>query len=160
MADQGARVPDTLDRQRLLQAQLCTNMRLRRAARALTDFYDLAMAASGLHSNQFTLLIPPYLKPGLTISQLAQLTGLDRTTLARNLELLERRQLLTLRTGEDQRTRVIHVTELGRQAIERALPLWEQAQQSVTTALGEAHVRELYAHLDVLEGLPESLSSR
>ena len=156
MPQRNAGRTDRLDRERLLRAQLCTNMRLRRAPPALSDFYDQAMVSSGLHSNQFTLLIPPYLQPGMTIGQLAQLTGLDRTTLARNLDLLERRQLLTLRTGEDQRTHVIHVTDIGRRALERALPLWENAQRSVATALGEAHLRDLYASLDALECLPES----
>ena len=155
-----AKEPDSLERQRLLRAQLCTNMRLRRAARALTDFHDLAMASSDLHSNQFARLIPPYLQPGLTLARLAQLTGLDRTTLARNLELLQERRLVRLRTGQDQRTRIIHVTQLGRQTLERALPLWEKAQQSVTAAPGEAHVRDLCAYLDVPEGVPESTSSR
>ena len=148
-----------LERERLLAAQFCTNMRLRRTARALTDFYDLVLAPSGLHSNQFSLLIPPYLKPDLTIGQLAHLTGLDRTTLARNLELLQRRQLLSLRPGDDQRTRVIQVTDRGRQALEHALPLWEQAQQQVKGALGETQVRQLYAYLDTLEGLPETSTS-
>src|ERR1051326_6525948 len=143
--------PNLLERQRLLKAQGCTNMRVRQTARALTDFYDLVMAPSGLHSNQFTLLIPLHLQPGLTIGQLTQITGLDRTTLARNLDLLRLRQLLCVQPGEDQRTRVIHLTEQGREALKRALPLWEQAQQHVAGALGQAQIGKLYKYLDVLE---------
>jgi DNA-binding MarR family transcriptional regulator len=160
MTNRNQAEPQDLPRERLLQAQACTNRRLRRAERALNDFYDSAMAPSGLHSNQFSLLTLPYLKPGLTITQLAQLTGLDRTTLARNLDLLERRRLVTLRAGEDQRTRVIEVSDLGRQALARALPLWERAQQQVSAALGDAQVHALYGHLDTLEGLSGTAASR
>ena len=148
--------PNLLERERLLKAQGCTNMRMRQTARALTDFYDLVMAPAGLHSNQFTLLIPLHLQPGLTIGQLTQITGLDRTTLARNLELLRRRKLLRIQPGEDQRTRVIHLTEQGRQALKRALPLWEQAQQRVVGALGQAQIGQLYKYFDALEGLPHT----
>jgi DNA-binding MarR family transcriptional regulator len=131
-------------------------MRLRRATRALSALYDRILEPSGLHGNQFTLLIPPYLKPGLTINQLAQLSGLDRTTLARNLRLLEERRLLTLRPGEDQRTRVVHLTEPGRRALVQVLPLWERAQQQVAAALGGRQLSQRYGSLDTLEGLLET----
>ena len=147
---------DVPDRERLLAAQGCTNRRLRRTARALTEFYDLVMAPSGLHSNQFTLLIPVYLKPGLTIGQLARLSDLDRTTLARNLKLLQARRLLAIRPGDDQRTRSIELTEPGRQAVERARPLWEQAQRQVAGVLGDAQIDQLYGYLDTLAGLRQS----
>jgi DNA-binding MarR family transcriptional regulator len=151
--------PEQLERQRLLQAQGCVNLRLRRATRALSEFYNRAMEPSGLHGNQFTLLIPPYFKPGLTINQLAHFTGLDRTTLARNLKLLEARRLISIKPGQDQRTRVIHLTELGRQALLRALPLWEQAQRQVTAALGATELDRLFGDLDSLEDLRETPSA-
>jgi DNA-binding MarR family transcriptional regulator len=145
--------PPAPERVRLGQAQNCANMRMRRAARELSEFYDRILAPSGLHGNQFTLLVRPYLQPGLTINELARLAGLDRTTLARNLRLLEERGLIAVRPGADLRTREIHTTELGRQALLRALPLWERAQREVTAALGEPRRRELYGDLDAIEQL-------
>jgi DNA-binding MarR family transcriptional regulator len=147
--------PSPSERQRLLQAQTCANMRLRRATRSLSDFYDRVLAPSGLHGNQFTLLIPPYVEPGLTINQLAHFAGLDRTTLARNLKLLQARQLITISAGQDQRTREIHLTERGRQLVRQALPLWEQAQQRVIATLGRPQLSQLFRYLDQLEELPE-----
>jgi DNA-binding MarR family transcriptional regulator len=152
----GAAEPEELERQRLLQAQACANMRLRRATRALSDFYDRVLAPSGLHGNQFTLLIPPYLQPGLTINQLAQFAGLDRTTLARNLKLLQARQLITISAGRDQRTRLIQLTQRGRQVVRQALPLWEQAQQQVIATLGQGQLSQLFGYLDKLEALEAS----
>ncbi len=142
-----------IERERLLKARSCTNMRMRQATRALSDYYDAVMEPTGLHANQFMLLIPPYLHDGLTISQLAEIEALDRTTLARNLKLLEQRELIVLRPGQDQRTRVIEITERGRQILEAAFPLWEQAQQQVNALIGSNDLAHLYSTLSTLDKL-------
>ncbi len=137
-------------RERLLKARSCTNMRMRQATRALSDYYNAVMEPTGLHANQVMLLIPPYLQDGLTISRLAEIEALDRTTLARNLKLLEDRELIVLHPGEDQRTRVIDITERGRQILEAAFPLWERAQQEVDALIGANDLAQLYSTLDKL----------
>jgi DNA-binding MarR family transcriptional regulator len=109
------------------------------------------MQPAGLHGNQFTLLIPPYLKPDMTISELAEYAGLDRTTLARNLKLLAARRLISVGPGKDQRTRLVRLTAAGRRAVQHALPLWERAQHQVEESLGRAQLTALHAHLDTLE---------
>jgi len=147
------------ERERLLNIQNCAGMRVRRAARTISEFYNEVMASSGLHANQFVMLVPPYLKPEMTVSELAQIMALDRTTLARNLKVLEDRGLLTLLPGEDQRTRVIHLTEQGQQAMMEALPLWERAQQQVIAQLGAEQVSQLFSFLDELEALPDTVTS-
>jgi DNA-binding MarR family transcriptional regulator len=149
----------TTEFERLLNVQNCVGMRMRRASRALSDFYNAVMEPSGLHANQLSLLIPPYLKPGMTINALADFVALDRTTLARNLKLLQERRLITLRRGADQRTRVIQVTELGRQTVLEALPLWEKAQQQVLTSLGEKQLDQLLESLEKVEDLIDSNSN-
>ena len=141
------------ERERLLKVRSCTNTRMRRAARAVSDFYNVIMEPAGLHANQFTLLIPAYLAQGSTITQLAQLAGLDRTTLARNLKVLEERGLIRLQPGDDQRTRVVVITDQGRQTLLEALPMWEKAQQQLYEHLGKTHLAEFLAHLDMLETL-------
>jgi DNA-binding MarR family transcriptional regulator len=141
------------DRERLLRGLSCTNMHLRRAARAVSSFYDQLLAPAGLHGNQLTLLIPVALMPGVTINQLAGRVGLDRTTLARNLKLLQQQALIVVRPGTDQRTRVVELTARGQHAVQQALPLWERAQQQVATALGAADLDHLSRSLATLEEL-------
>ncbi len=147
-------------RERLLKARRCTNMRMRQATRALSDYYNAVMEPTGLHANQVMLLIPPYLQDGLTISRLAEIEALDRTTLARNLKLLEDRELIVLQPGEDQRTRVINITERGRQILEAAFPLWEQAQQEVDALIGANDLAQLYSTLDKLRDRVEKHPSQ
>lgn len=143
-----------LNQKNLFSPLNCTAMRMRRATRWITDLYNGIMEPSGLHANQLMLLIPLHLTPGLTINQLAEFAALDRTTLTRNLKLLEDRQLIMLAPGEDQRTRVIRLTEHGEEALQTALPLWEKAQRQVVAQLGEAHLHELFGYLDKIEELP------
>ncbi len=143
------------ERERLLRVKNCANLHLRQAARVVTNFYNSIMLSTGLHGNQFSLLVPPYLNSGLTINQMADITGLDRTTLARDLKLLERRGWIAQRSGQDQRTREVHLTESGRQVLIEALPFWERAQELVNAALGEGGLAQLFHYLDRLEELPQ-----
>jgi len=141
---------DASERERLLQAQHCTNASLRRASRALSAFYNRVLEPSGLHGNQFSLLAPIALIPDLTIKQLAALVDLDRTTLARDLKLLKERGLIDLEPGQDQRTRVVTLTPTGQTALNTALPLWEHAQQSVAEALDVATLMTTLKTLETL----------
>ncbi len=143
------------ERERILNVKGCANLHLRQAARVVTEFYNSVMVSTGLHANQFSLLVPPYLNPGLTINQMAEISGLDRTTLARNLKLLEERGWIAVRSGADQRRREIHLTESGRQILLEALPLWEQAQEQVRATLGQEGLAQLFTYLDRLEELPQ-----
>jgi DNA-binding MarR family transcriptional regulator len=121
----------------------CTASNLRRATRAIGRLYDRAIAAAGLKETQFNLLIGLSLTGEVPLLRLAEVLGLDRTTLTRNLGPLERDGLVSSTPGEDQRVRLLRLTDKGRRAVERAYPLWEEAQRRVVAALGEEAWREL-----------------
>lgn len=72
---------------------------------------------------------------------------MDRTTLTRNLKPLERENWLKSEPGQDQRTRVISLTDNGEAVLAKALPLWKQAQSSVEKMLGQQRMSEMLAHL-------------
>ena len=76
--------------------------------------------------------------------------GLDRSTLGRNLRVLECDGLVTLVEGEDQRNRVVQLTEAGRERLAAALPAWEAAQQRLIERLGAEKRETLLALLDEL----------
>jgi DNA-binding MarR family transcriptional regulator len=112
----------------------CTN--LRRAARAITQFYDRNLEPVGLKVTQFSLLRSVLRAGATSISALAEEVRLDRTTLGRNLAVLEGGGLVALSPGKDQRERTVTLTASGKRALDSAIPLWEQAQHKVTKALG------------------------
>lgn len=127
---------------------LCTQ--LRRASRGVTRFYDDALAAVGLGVAQFSLLRHVQRLGQPSISVLAEAMGLDRSTLGRNLRVLEEQRLLQLGEGRDLRAREVRLTEAGLQRIEQGLPLWEQAQRELNAQLGEERRAELMKLLEEL----------
>jgi DNA-binding MarR family transcriptional regulator len=130
----------------------CMGMRVRRAARAVGNFYDLHLKSVGLKGTQFTLLNAIFLNPSITITQLADLLLLNRTTLNRNLKPLERQGLIRTSPGEDHRTRILQLTREGRSILQQALPLWLEAQSGVVETLG-IRTQRLAEDLSQLEKL-------
>jgi DNA-binding MarR family transcriptional regulator len=129
---------NNLDAARLREvARACACANLRKAARALTQLFDEALAPSGLRVTQFTLLVTSRLMGESTINELAERMAMDRTTLSRNLKPLVRSGLLEVRPGEDGRRRLVRLTPAGEQALEEAYSLWHGAQRETVSALGE-----------------------
>jgi DNA-binding MarR family transcriptional regulator len=109
----------------------CACKHLRRTARAVTRLYDEALRPSGLRITQFTLLVAVAIGEPVPITRLADALSLDRTTLARDLRPLTDRGLVEIAAGDDRRTRVVRLTGQGRDALERAYPLWRSAQARI-----------------------------
>ena len=114
----------------------CACRSLRRSARAVTRLYDEILRPSGLRITQFTLLVAVAIGEPVPITRLADALDLDRTTLARDLKPLTEQGLVEIAAGEDRRMRKVRLTRLGRQAIERAYPLWQQAQARIVQGSG------------------------
>jgi DNA-binding MarR family transcriptional regulator len=85
-----------------------------------------------------------------SISSLADAMGLDRSTLGRNLRVLEGEGLVRLVEGDDLRNRLVVLTEQGKQRLAAALPAWEAAQQKLIDKLGVQKRETLLALLDEL----------
>jgi DNA-binding MarR family transcriptional regulator len=124
---------------------------LRRASRGVTRLYDEALADVGLNAAQFSLLRNLQRLGQPSISALAEAMGLDRSTLGRNLRVVEGRGLLQLGGGSDQRSRQVALTDAGVRVLEQGAPLWERAQQELALRLGADKRAELMALLDDLE---------
>jgi DNA-binding MarR family transcriptional regulator len=128
----------------------CPNVRLRNTSRIVSEFYDAMFVATGLHSNQIALLVPPYLTGGISMNVMAQRLRLDRTTLARNLKLIQEKQLVTVEPDpNDQRVRIVKLTDAGYATLRQGIPLWEEAYQKVAEHLG-SQLSELMAILEDL----------
>src|SRR5260370_32302845 len=86
-----------------------------------------------------------------SITELAQELGSDRSTIGRNLRILERDGFVTVGKGFDRREHVIQVTEKGQEAVSRAYPLWQKAQAAVADALGQHELAELKTLIYLLQ---------
>ena len=125
----------------------CTCLNLRKASRAVSHVYDEFQQPAGLRAAQFSLLMTVLREGTATMTGLAERHVYDLTTLSRNLKLLERDGLVQIAAGRDRRVREISLTDTGREAVERALPLWEQAQAYIKETLGLDQWQSLIAHL-------------
>ena len=128
---------------------LCT--KLRRASRGVTRLYDDALAPVGLNAAQFSLLRNLQRLGQSSITCLAEAMGLDRSTLGRNLKVVQGMGLVDCGEGSDQRSRQVALSEAGQRLLEQGAPLWEQAQQALAKRLGADKRAQLMRLLDDLE---------
>ena len=133
-----------------MSQELCFCMNLRSAAQQLTRTYDEALAPAGISANQFSLMNLVRTTDSPKVKDLALASGLDRSTLGRNLKVLEKQGLLEMRRGSDARTREIGLTSAGRQALRRATPLWQSLQDDLQQRLGQGGRSRLQALLGEL----------
>jgi DNA-binding MarR family transcriptional regulator len=125
-------------------ANACVSPRgARRAARALTRAFDRQLRPYGIRATQFSILTNLLLRGPLTIGRLAECLGLDRTTLTRNLALIEAEGWVEIRPGADARSRVVAATQAARSAVAAALPAWRTAQQAAMAVVGPGAVEAL-----------------
>ncbi len=131
-------------------AHRCVGSNIRRTDRVVTQFYDAILAPSGLYATQFGLLTLLLDAGPITINQLAKVMETDRTTLTRNLAVLVKQGLVRNESGADRRMRLVQLTPEGKAAIERAWPLWQEAQTRIERILGADRVDALLAELAAL----------
>lgn len=126
---------------------VCSCAAIRRAARRVTRFYDQALAASGLRVTQYSILATLGASGPVTMGALADQIGMDRATMGHNLRPLEARGLLTLAPGTDKRSRLVALTDAGRQLVTEARPAWRAAQKGFEAAFGAEDLTTLHAVL-------------
>ena len=116
---------------------LCHCIALRQIALKLTKIYDEALIDTGIKVTQYSLLKNIEKIGTPNIKNLAIATQLDRSTLARNLEKLERMKLVFLKFGDDKRNKILSLTSHGKQILIKANIAWEIIQDKVSKNLGE-----------------------
>ena len=127
----------------------CISAALRRTANLVTRVYNAYLAPSGLEVTQYSILRKIQSGKAGSASELAELVGVERSTLARNLERLVSAGLVSTLTGEGRRVRH-ELTPAGEQKIDAALPLWREAQQALVSGLPEGKAPTLHEELALL----------
>jgi DNA-binding MarR family transcriptional regulator len=140
--------PAKSDTQRDLQPAQCTLLRLRRTTRRITQIYDHHLAPLGLRITQYSLLGNLVGQPATPIGTFADIMGMDRTTLTRNVRPLIRAGWVELTAGDDRRQRAIVLTPEGKAIFRRAVPLWRQAESELRAAVGNDAIGQLQRLLD------------
>jgi DNA-binding MarR family transcriptional regulator len=128
----------------------CVSFNIRKAARAVTQLYDERMRPFGLRSTQLPILGKTLVLEPVTVTRLAEATVTDRTTLTRNLRLLEHQGLIQVDRGHDRREREVRLTDRGREVLAYVYPIWQEVQAEVAKRFGSARLARLLAELSAL----------
>lgn len=117
-------------------ANECPGFQARATARAITRFFNMYFRPLDVTSEQFSLLIGIEAALGITVADLAAKSGVDATTLSRNVQILEKRKLVR-GVGRGRAGKRLELTSTGRSILEKAIPLWREARMKLAVALGE-----------------------
>jgi DNA-binding MarR family transcriptional regulator len=129
----------------------CAGCNSRLAARRITQFLDRELADLGLGVAQLGLMAQIAAAADDTLGALAQRTGLEQSTLSRNLRTLESEGLVEIAVVEtDQRRRTVWLTEAGARRLEAALPIWRRAHAALAKRLAPDLARRLADKAEVL----------
>ena len=123
---------DLLTAQEMSRQCLCLGAQ--RRGRQLARRYDAALRPVGLTSGQFSILASLNQPEPVPLTRLAEILGLDRTTLTRNLRALDEGGLVRSQAGDgDRRLRQLALTGAGRDKLRAAMPFWRAAQEKAQT---------------------------
>jgi DNA-binding MarR family transcriptional regulator len=132
----------------------CTCFKLRRLNRRVTAVYDRALSAAGMRVTQYSLLGHLRGLGDVSMSELAGMLDMDRTTLTRNLKALIKSGCVKVRSGaEDGRVRLVQLTPAGEERWKAARACWRQAQEEVNDTIGPANLAGLHQLLDTFVSL-------
>jgi DNA-binding MarR family transcriptional regulator len=142
----------SLRRDAIALVESCAGLNTRLAARRITQFLEHEMAGAGLSVAQLGLMAQIAASSDDTLGALARRTGLDQTTLSRNLRTLEGAGLIEIAVVEtDIRRRMVWVTEAGARRLEAAIPIWRAAHTRLADIVSPGVARQLARQSESLE---------
>ena len=125
----------------------CTN--LRRSANIISDFYDASLKDAGLTAAQYHLLINLSRLGSANITHWAECVGLDRSTMVRNIKLLQARGFVENSEGHGK---VFTLSSEGKRVLALAAPLWQRAQEQIEAVLGKDDTAAVFRISEKLQG--------
>jgi DNA-binding MarR family transcriptional regulator len=131
-----------------VKPQGCTNFKLRQLTRRVSQHYDTEMAKIGLKTTQYSLLSHVLKLGPIRPGELAQVMTMDASTLTRNLKPLVDAGWVEVGAGSDARSRIVTITDAGREKRQEAQRRWKAAQEGVNELLGVERVLALHALVD------------
>ena len=135
----------------LLVRDTCLCLHVQRAARALARRFDEALKPLGLTNGQFSLLMALNRPEPPPMGAVAALLAMDRTTLTAALKPLQRRGLVEVAVGaEDRRSRLLQLTAEGRRVLAQAVPVWRRTHAEVERRLSDEGLHDLKRNLGAL----------
>lgn len=134
----------------------CHCINLRRAANAITGYYDKMLASAGLTLNQYSMLSNLHKLEPCSVAELSRQIRLERTTLVRNLKAMYAAGWIYDEAPPGNRKSRMRLTQSGVEKIYEAKSLWERAQERIEAYLGKETLQKLTETLLALEIFPST----
>jgi DNA-binding MarR family transcriptional regulator len=124
----------------------CTNLKM--TARIVGRAYDDSLAPAGINATQYAILVNVGRHQPISQMGLADHLGLERTSLYRAVELMEKNGWLATSALGEGTTRMVELTPEGAKKLEQSKPLWEKAQAPFVRKFGKARWEEFIGTLE------------
>ena len=124
-------------------ASECVAVRLRMLNRVVTNIYDDALRSLDLKVSQMNILVAAAKMGTARPIEVCNHLHLDVSTLSRNVERMKSRGWLEVVPDEDGRSQPFRLTPQGRKLLDKAIPVWSEAQKQVRKVLGDGFVEQL-----------------
>ena len=121
----------------------CACVEIRRTSRLITQLYEEELR-DHLAVPQLGLLSVIENRPGCNQATLARDLDFDKTTLSRNLKLMERKGWIAHVASGDQRERGYHLTKDGAKLLKAARPGWKRAQDRLRSAMSDGQWESMW----------------
>jgi len=128
----------------------CYCSSIRTATRKMTALYDHLLEPVGVNLAQFSMMRRISRAQPVSLTELGRLCELERSTVGRNVKVLERMGLTVTDQGNDQREAVVSLSREGWRVLTDGAVLWDQAQARIETLIGRDVAEGLTRLADVL----------
>ena len=126
-----------VQRAALDNARSCLLFRVRALSRTLTALYEEELRPLGLKASQMNVMTAVAASGEERVSTLADAIALEPSSLSRILDVMRRNGWVeTVTDPDDERARLVRMTDAGNALYIEAAPLWRRAQTRARKLLG------------------------
>ncbi|MDB4238766.1 MarR family winged helix-turn-helix transcriptional regulator [Alphaproteobacteria bacterium] len=132
---------------------LCNCGILRQSSQKLTAIYDEALKSSGLRVTQFAVLKNIHKLGKTSITELDTYLEQDRSTIGRNIRILEKIKVVSINKSSDKREFEILITKYGIECLQLARKSWEEINIKISSKLGKEKQKQMIEIMNVIQSI-------
>ena len=117
--------------------EYCNCYTIRKISSKISKIYDNALNTVDLKITQYAILKYIIILKKTSLKNLSTAMDYNRSTLGRNIRVLERKKLIRFNKGEDKREVEITITNDGHKIFKIARQYWENINNQISENLGK-----------------------
>ena len=118
----------------------CYSTNARRISGILSGIYDAKLEGTGINIAQYSLLVNLDRMESGNLTEWAEASGIERTTMVRNAQKLAEEGLIEETKG---RGKVYKLSGKGKKVLTKSVPIWEETQKEIAGLIGKKDAEAL-----------------